>query len=409
MINTRQDRLVAFLTKGIVVNLFIFAFSCSISKALTSTSGGLICLFWLIKLIITKEYKFRISSIGLPFIVFIVGILISGIDAWNSKTGDTLGKFLLLALFYFAVINTKIELKTIKHISIVTLMSMLISSLYGLYQHYYLRITRISSFCGPLAFGNLLGIAMLFTVSFMLWGETKKSNKAILLFTTLLFGLNLLFTQARGAWLGFLGALFLLLWLKNKKLLIFLATFCIILLLTLPPVYVERFYSSFDISDDSSNQTRLALWKAAVQMFLDHPINGVGIGNYSNICKTKYTQGKDLATTVHAHNNFLHYMAEMGIIGLLSLTWLMLAALRLLYQNYKQNPDPNWRLFLLASFCGLIVFNIQGLTENTFADAETVRFFWYLLGLNMGIINNFKQNLDKDQVFSQAQDEMKTI
>ena len=389
MVNEPKERLLTFLDKGIIVNLYIFAFSCSISKALTSTSGGFICLFWLMKLIVTKNYKFQISSIGLPFIIFTAGILISGIDAWNSETADTFGKFLLLALFYFAVINTKIELKTIKSLSIVTLLSMLISSFYGLYQYYYLHLPRTVAFCGPLAFGNLLGIVMLFTITFMLWSDTKKNNKIILLFTTLLFGLNLLCTLARGAWLGFLGGLFILFWLKNKKLLIFLATFCIILLLGLPPVYVDRFYSSFNTND---NLTRLVLWKAAIQLFLDHPINGVGIGNYSNMFQTKYTQGKDLTTTVHAHNNFLHYMAEMGIIGLLSFTWLMLAVLRLLYQNYKQNPDPNWRLFFLASFCGIIVFNIQGLTENTFADAETIRFFWFLLGLNVSISNHFKAN-----------------
>lgn len=400
-----KERIVTFLEKGIIVNLFIFAFSCSFSKALTSTSGGFICLFWLIKLIITREYKFHLSSIGLPFIIFIAGILISGIDAWNSETADTFGKFLLLALFYFAVINTRIELKTIKSLSLVTLASMLISSIYGLYEHYFLHVTRISSFSGPLAFGNLLGIVMLFTISFMLWSDTKQVNKVILLFTTLLFGLNLLFTQARGAWFGFLVGLFVLFWLKNKKLLIALAVFCLILLSALPSVYVNRFYSSFDKND---NATRLTLWKAALQMFWDHPINGVGIENFSHLCETKYTKGKDLATTVHAHNNVLHYMAEMGIIGLLSFTWLMLAVLRLLYQNFKHNPDLNWHLFFLASFCGIIVFNIQGLTENTFADAETARFFWYLLGLNMGIVNNFQQNLVKDQILSPAR-EVKTI
>lgn len=51
-------------------------------------------------------------------------------------------------------------------------------------------------------------------------------------------------------------------------------------------------------------------------MFRDHPVLGVGLGQYKDNYQQKYIlpQAKEPYLT-HAHNNFLPMLAENGIIG----------------------------------------------------------------------------------------------
>ena len=95
----------------------------------------------------------------------------------------------------------------------------------------------------------------------------------------------------------------------------------------------------------------------------------------------------NIDNTCHAHNNIFQFMAEAGTFGLVGFIWLMAAIVIWLYKNYQRLTDHNWRLFLLASLCGVIAFNIQGLTELNYGDAETFRFFWFLMAINAAIIN----------------------
>ena len=151
-------------------------------------------------------------------------------------------------------------------------------------------------------------------------------------------------------------------------------------------MYLNRFISSFDLKNDPSNLTRIALWEAALMMYRDHPLNGVGLDRFSEEYQTNYQQSYPVGTSCHAHNNILQLMAEAGTLGLVGFIWLMAAIIVWLYKNYQTLANHNWRLFLLASLCGVIVFNIQGLTEFNYGDAETLRFFWFLMALNAAII-----------------------
>lgn len=68
-------------------------------------------------------------------------------------------------------------------------------------------------------------------------------------------------------------------------------------------------------SDESRNQ-RLFLWNHAFQYGLQHPIMGCGYGNwkFASIPPTKYLVD-DLSVPVHAHNDFLEFFAELGLLG----------------------------------------------------------------------------------------------
>lgn len=66
---------------------------------------------------------------------------------------------------------------------------------------------------------------------------------------------------------------------------------------------------------DFATAERLAHWIAGINMFLDHPLTGVGIGNYPAVYDRYFITifNNPLG---HAHNYYINIAAEAGILGL---------------------------------------------------------------------------------------------
>ena len=77
-------------------------------------------------------------------------------------------------------------------------------------------------------------------------------------------------------------------------------------------------------SQDYSTAERLAHWIAGLHMFLDHPILGVGIGNYAD-AYPQYFITIFVDPLGHAHNYYINIAAETGIIGLTAYLLFLLA------------------------------------------------------------------------------------
>ena len=79
----------------------------------------------------------------------------------------------------------------------------------------------------------------------------------------------------------------------------------------------------------SVQSNRYAYWRVAVEVFADHPLNGVGSGGFA----VEWLQRRDIAEGVRdAHSLYLETAAELGLVGLLALaaflTGIVLAARR---------------------------------------------------------------------------------
>lgn len=74
---------------------------------------------------------------------------------------------------------------------------------------------------------------------------------------------------------------------------------------------------------DSSAQSRLVIWQVAMRAFLEYPWTGVGFGNFSCLLSDSPAPRCPRAITGHAHNLWLHLVAEGGGLALLGfLLWL---------------------------------------------------------------------------------------
>ncbi|MDD7677994.1 MAG: O-antigen ligase family protein, partial [Anaerovibrio sp.] len=121
-------------------------------------------------------------------------------------------------------------------------------------------------------------------------------------------------TYARGAFLTIVVILAGYGIIRDKRIL--LAVIVVIAgILFLDPVLLERMKTAFSVADTSS-EMRIAMWESTVQMIMDHPVLGIGWGAYWMVYPLYDTYIVDGSVTlVHAHNIYLNYPAEIGILG----------------------------------------------------------------------------------------------
>jgi O-antigen ligase len=114
--------------------------------------------------------------------------------------------------------------------------------------------------------------------------------------------------------------------------------------------------------------SRLALWKAAIELTERHPVFGIGARQFHSGLQQLLAEGRfprDVELFHHAHNSYLNIAAEYGIIGLATFAVLLLLIWRALAQT-----DPKARIIGRLSMGCWMVF---ALTNDVLAHQNTLR------------------------------------
>jgi len=128
-----------------------------------------------------------------------------------------------------------------------------------------------------------------------------------------------------------------------------------------------------NINSSSSIGTRIVLWKTAVKAISVKPLFGYGSGTF-----TKYANehiAEPVASKAHAHNSYLHYVYSNGLLGLALLTGFIVSLFRYILKRSREYPPAKAAIFVL------VVFLLEGLTENNFGDSEVVMLTMILLSV----------------------------
>ncbi len=217
--------------------------------------------------------------------------------------------------------------------------------LFGRFMRAYGHFAQPNPFAGYL--GLTLPLAYALTLETFSW--LRRSLKAVLLggvvalaFVVMLAAM--LMSWSRGGWVGLAAALLVTTAARSRTtrinvLVIALLVVYIVLIggaQYLPPALVQRlsdfmpYLSGVDVSRVEVTDAnwavieRMAHWQAAIGMFSDHPLLGVGIGNYP-VAYPEYAIGRWRDALGHAHNYYLNIAAEAGVIGLSAYLFLFLA------------------------------------------------------------------------------------
>jgi putative inorganic carbon (HCO3(-)) transporter len=163
------------------------------------------------------------------------------------------------------------------------------------------------------------------------------------------------------------------------------AAVTVALLLVAPSDYMERFGavtgvfgSGVESAQDSALRGRASENLAAVEMFADHPLLGVGVANYP-VHYQEYSQeiGLDMRTAERSpHSLYLEALAQTGVIGaavLFSVLWLALAGA----WRARRALSGADRLMAEGAFVAICGYLIAGL----FLHAAYPRYLWIVVGL----------------------------
>lgn len=187
-------------------------------------------------------------------------------------------------------------------------------------------------------------------------------------------------TYARGAFLTIvvIGAGYGV--MRDKRLLIALLLL-LAGILFLDPVLLERMKTAFSVADTSS-EMRLAMWESTVQMIMDHPLLGIGWGAYWMVYPLYDTYIVDGSVVlVHAHNIYLNYPAEIGLLGGAAFFVYFFKSMGLALFNQRILPNRLMEGLLLGLGLALISVALNGVTDDVLFNIPSSMLLWLMCGL----------------------------
>jgi O-antigen ligase len=270
---------------------------------------------------------------------------------------------------------------------------------------------------GPFAGNHILGLVGLTALWFLLFARRALRDQVKGWWLALhMIGLASAFAMVvmpmfRSIVITFLAALFIeLYW--NKRPVVRFAAVMVILLAVLGLFALRsaapRFFEG-RVSDASDLYARIAQQEQTLHMFIEHPLNGVGMGNYNRVAsELPVAQFQGVESVAWPHNNWAAVLAETGLMGLIPYVLAQVFLFQAFWKLRKrQHPEV-----ILASNCFLYVFlayGVNGLMLTSGYDSDLN--YWYLFVI--GVLYKFAATADShsraepslaNHVFSRTQD-----
>lgn len=311
----------------------------------------------------TKIYKY----VG----VFLSAILISGIFSFfYINIRDSLYFviwFLPLPMFLYLHNQGKVNAGIRYGLIAIIIGGFLLS----LYDYFLLGINRPS---GLMYNSALWSSCMGFVLPLFVYGAIVVRNikkRLGYFFVSVIILTNIFLAASRGIIIALLlvGILLLILFLykKNRRYGMLLALgICVLFLFLLPSI--------LNIVGRSYDGDRIMAWKASVDMFIKHPIIGVGLMQWKKIYAEYYYSSGELLP--HAHNLYLGFLSTTGIIGFGGLVYFLYGWIKSVAIEYAKGKS-----YFLAALSGIIIFLIHGLVDNVVVVSLYHKVFWFFVAV----------------------------
>lgn len=316
-----------------------------------------------------------------PMLLFfgtMAGLLLISDD--YSAAIDRVGGFTGRMLPFLLVLAFLKEKSQIVKLLLFMICSLLVADLYAIWQglHGNYRAgsfgNHIMDFAGILVqFIPILFIAVL---------DSKRVQYRRYLLIVLAFcTIAMLFNGTRIIWIAvavLLPLLSILYYRSIKRIFPYIVVSLILagILVSSVPFLHARVVTLTDMSY-RSNSDRVLIWKSAWAMFCDHPLIGVGLGQYQHYYQTKYMSPLVKEIHQHAHNNFLQMLAETGLIGFSAYCLMVGSFLYYSFVDWLQSRDTSSLMFFAAT----LGVGIQGLTDFNFDLNKMMRLYFCLMAM----------------------------
>ncbi len=337
---------------------------------------------------------------------------------------DTLGAILLFAALFILgllVLRTVTRGREIRALLAVLVVAGAFQALYGLFELtraaprllFYKKVFTLDSvtgtfvnrnhFCGyiemivPLALGLAFGRIRNktsgirgFREKLLLWSTPDMLVNVLILAAAAVMSVAVLLSNSRSglAVLGFSLCLFAELWISafsrtafrrpwmGKALRVVLVGVTVAVLSIGVGSTIRRFGRENLLSEN-----RPQYWSTTVAMIGRFPLFGTGLGTFA----TAYDAHEKASSTdlrlIHAHNDYLEYAAELGLLGTVLLLGVVLYPTLSAYFTWRDRRDPQARSLALGGIVSLAAMGLHALTDFNLHIPANMVLFAVVLGL----------------------------
>ncbi len=387
----------------------VFAFGLGLAKFLVPISGALIIILWLIEGDFKRKIDFIVRHKSLVlFLVFIFYLFLTlyisaNIDYYNTPRPFWAGKHITPIFYYFKhyffytlvllALVTSLKREFVRYVLGAFILGMLVNEVtsylifFGVIKplHYHFnQPTIVPFFINHSYYSFFLVIAI-----FLMIIELKRFQLPI--FIKVIFGfflitatLNLMINTGRiGQFSFFIIAIIAFIYFFKPKLKTIIGAFLVISVLFLvfynisTPFKnrIDKTLNSFDylvktkdlVRKRSSLSNRLVMDIIGLNIAKEYPLFGVGIDEAMNaknkIINTKLTRFKFEKNVLHFHNNYIQYLVEGGIVGLV----LFLAFIVSVFTEKSNFVGRDIQVILIPAFLLMSLTEVPFLRDRTFA------------------------------------------
>ncbi len=229
----------------------------------------------------------------------------------------------------------------------------------------------------PRPIGGTMGLLLPVALAILFFGQGRVM-RGLAALAALVIGFTLVLAQALSALVGTAVAIVLLaLW--RYRWLLWVATPAAVLGAALSPGVMAWVMSPGNKMGDGIT-ARLVFWVWSLEALRNEPFTGVGLFmldyTLSGLFPLAISSGVN-----HAHNLFLQVALDIGVPGLLTFLWLLLALGLAIKTGVRKASDANTRILLVGLGGGVVSYMIFGLEDSPTLGTKPGAAFWIALGL----------------------------
>ncbi len=250
-----------------------------------------------------------------------------------------------------------------------------------------------STFSNPIFFAMFLVVVLPISLHCFFQLKDNKTKRIVSLFSALLIVAGIALSYSRGAYLAAMLAVFITLFCEKKQT---IKTICVmpVVLLLIPSGVYKRLFTLVTDREDVSLTTHAKIYQAAFETIKEHWLFGIGTGNagFEEILHNDYGIKQP-----HAHNIFLEFLIEGGIIGAgLFVAALVLLVIGMIKIAVKLKGGRAIGVTLIASLAGLVCC---GMFDFVFYGPKPIQIFFMLAGLMEAVRRLYERKLTGDEKF----------
>ncbi len=241
----------------------------------------------------------------------------------------------------------------------------------------------IGLYPGATAFGIFIGRALAMALTLALFlpsldGAWRRRRAAYLLLCVPL-GLGVLFSFARGAWIGVFAALVVVALLAGARRILYPLIAAAVV--AVPAVLLLFGNIARFTLTDSSNLSRLVIWQAALRVLRDHPLTGIGPDQFLYQDPKYGIPNTRFQTVNHPHDWVLDTWLRLGAWGLVVMIATIVVFFVSALRAYRGRRGTLVGAIVLALIAGMTDHVVHGFVDQAYFTQDLALTFWLLIGL----------------------------